>query len=55
VFKSCYWTQDNVRHELIQGSSLTEYTITTLTGIGKELTSPVATDGTQFQVTWKHN
>jgi Peptidase A4 family len=55
VFQNCYWTQDNVRHELIQGRSLTEYTITTLTGTGKELTGPVATNGTQFQVTWEHN
>jgi Peptidase A4 family len=55
VFQNCYWTQNNVKHELIQGSSLTEYTITTSNGIGKELTGPVATDGTQFQVTWEHN
>lgn len=58
VFKSCYWNQDNVKHPLIQGSGLTEYTITTLAtrgSIGKEVTGPVATNGTQFQMTWKHN
>ncbi len=55
VFTGCYWTQDNVKHYLGQGSSLGEYTITTSTGTPKELTGPIATNGTQFPVTWKHN
>lgn len=55
VFQNCYWTQDNVKHYLGQGSSLTQDTITTSTGTPKELTGSIATNGTQFQITWKHN
>jgi hypothetical protein len=58
VFKGCYWTQDNVTHYLGQGSSISKDTITTTgtsTGTPKELTGPITTNGTQFQVTWKNN
>jgi hypothetical protein len=56
VFKNCYWHQDNIKHSLILGHSLTSYTITTQLppAVGKEFTGPVNTSGTGFYMQWKH-
>lgn len=58
VFKNCYWTQDNATQPLILGRNLANYTITAAyppnKGVGKEVTGPVATNGTSFYIKWAH-